>query len=87
MKINIGIFQYEMQDEIPLEKIGRLETQLNNNPQLDLVVCPELFISGYGSFEKIRQYSETSDGKYASNIASLATVSYTHLTLPTTPYV
>ena len=72
MKINIGIFQYEMQDEIPLEKIGRLETQLNNNPQLDLVVCPELFISGYGSFEKIRQYSETSDGKYANRISSLA---------------
>ncbi|ALE02793.1 nitrilase-related carbon-nitrogen hydrolase [Candidatus Pseudothioglobus singularis] len=72
MKINIGIFQYEMQDEIPLEKIGRLETQLNNNPQLDLVVCPELFISGYGSFEKIQQYSETSDGKYANRISSLA---------------
>ena len=72
MKINIGIFQYEMQDEIPLEKIGRLETQLNNNPQLDLVVCPELFISGYGSFEKIQQYSETNDGKYANRISSLA---------------
>ena len=61
-----------MQDEIPLEKIGRLETQLNNNPQLDLVVCPELFISGYGSFEKIHQYSETSDGEYANRISSLA---------------
>ena len=54
-----------MQDESPIEKIGRLETQLNNNSQLDLVVCPELFISGYGSFEKIHQYSETSDGEYA----------------------
>ena len=29
MKMNIGIFQYEMQDESPLEKIGRLEAQLN----------------------------------------------------------
>ena len=72
MKINIGIFQYEMQNEIPLEKIGRLETQLNNNPQLALVVCPELFISGYGSFEKIHQYSENRDGKYANRLASLA---------------
>ena len=43
-----------------------------NNPQLDLVVCPELFISGYGSFEKIKEYSENSDGKYANKIASLA---------------
>jgi 5-aminopentanamidase len=72
MKMNIGIFQYEMQDESPLEKIGRLETQLNNNPQLDLVACPELFISGYGSFEKIKEYSENRDGKYANKIASLA---------------
>ena len=29
MKINIGIFQYEMQDESPFEKISRLETHLN----------------------------------------------------------
>ena len=64
MKINIGIFQYEMQDEIPLEKIDMLAALLNNNPQLDLVVCPELFISGYGSFEKIKEYSEISNGKY-----------------------
>ena len=72
MKINIGIFQYEMQDESPFEKISRLETYLDENSQLDLVICPELFISGYGSYEKIRQYSETSDGEYANKIASLA---------------
>ena len=72
MKINIGIFQYEMQDESPFEKISRLETYLDENSQLDLVICPELFISGYGSYEKIRQYSETSDGDYANKIASLA---------------
>ena len=72
MKMNIGIFQYEMQDESPLEKIDRLAALLNEKPQLDLVVCPELFISGYGSFEKIKKYSENRDGKFANNIASLA---------------
>ena len=77
MKINIGIFQYEMQDESPFEKISRLETHLNENSQLDLVICPELFISSYGSYEKIRQYSETSDGEYANKIASLAKKSST----------
>ena len=77
MKMNIGIFQYEMKDESPLEKIDRLAALLNEKPQLDLVVCPELFISGYGSFEKIRQYSETSDGEYANKIASLAKKSST----------
>ena len=72
MKMNIGIFQYEMQDESPLEKIDRLAALLNEKPQLDLIVCPELFISGYGSFEKIKEYSENRDGKYANKIASLA---------------
>jgi len=72
MKMNIGIFQYEMQDESPLEKIDRLAALLNEKPQLDLVVCPELFISGYGSFEKIKEYSENRDGKFANTIASLA---------------
>ena len=72
MKINIGIFQYEMQDESPFEKISRLETYLDENSQLDLVICPELFISGYGSFEKIKEYSENRDGKFANTIASLA---------------
>ena len=72
MKMNIGIFQYEMQDESPLEKIDRLAALLNNNPKLDIVVCPELFISGYGSFEKIKEYSENRDGKFANTIASLA---------------
>lgn len=72
MKINIGIFQYEMRDESPFEKIDRLAALLNEKPQLDLVVCPELFISGYGSFEKIKEYSETSKGKCANKILSLA---------------
>ena len=40
MKLNIGIFQYEMQDEDPFEKIDRLESHLNKNDNLDLVVCP-----------------------------------------------
>ena len=70
--MNVGIFQYEMQDESPLEKIDRLAALLNEKPQLDLVVCPELFISGYGSFEKIKEFSENRDGKFANKIASLA---------------
>ncbi len=79
MKLNIGIFQYEMQDEDPFEKINRLESHLNKNDKLDLVVCPELFISGYGSHENINKYSETNDGKYAKKISSLAKRSSTSI--------
>ena len=49
MKLKIGIFQYEMKDESPDDKINRLENHLKKNTELDLVICPELFISGYGS--------------------------------------
>ena len=52
MKINAGIFQYKMRDETPLMRIERLEAQLQKNDALDLIVCPELFLSGYGSFDK-----------------------------------
>ena len=72
MKLSLGIFQSEMRDETPLEKISRLETHLSKTDNLDLVVCPELFISGYGSSININKYSETSDGEFAKKISNLA---------------
>ena len=72
MKLSLGIFQSEMRNETPLEKISRLETHLSKTGNLDLVVCPELFISGYGSSISINKYSETSDGEFAIKISNLA---------------
>ena len=77
MKLSLGIFQSEMRDETPIEKISRLETHLSRTDNLDLVVCPELFISGYGSHEKINEYSENHDGEYAKKISNLAKKSST----------
>ena len=72
MKINVAIFQYKMRNESPLSKIQRLEAHLNKNVAIDLIVCPELFLSGYGSFEKIKEFCETSTGEYAKKISFLA---------------
>ena len=72
MKINAGIFQYKMRDESPLMRIERLESQLQKNDALDLIVCPELFLSGYGSFDKIKEYCEARTGEHASQISLLA---------------
>ena len=72
MKLNIGIFQYEMRDESPFEKITRLKEHLFKNPDLDLVVCPELFISGYGNPEKINKFSENREGQCAKKLSGLA---------------
>jgi len=72
MKISAGIFQYKMRDESPSKRIERLEAQLQKNDALDLIVCPELFLSGYGSFDKIKEYCEASNGDYAKQISLLA---------------
>ena len=72
MKINAGIFQYKMRDETPLRRVQRLEEKLQQTDGLDLIVCPELFLSGYGSFDKIKEYCEQSDGEYANKISALA---------------
>ena len=72
MKINAGIFQYKMRDETPLIRIQRLEEKLKQTDGLDLIVCPELFLSGYGSFEKIKEYCEQIDGEFANKISALA---------------
>jgi len=72
MKINAGIFQYKMRDEAPSHRIERIEAKLQENDALDLIVCPELFLSGYGSFEKIKEFCEESDGEYAKKISLLA---------------
>ena len=77
MKLNIGIFQYKMLDESPDEKINRLERHLNETSSLDLVVCPELFISGYGNLDNINKFSENREGKYAKKISTLAQKSST----------
>jgi len=72
MKISAGIFQYKMRDETPSKRIERLEAQLQKNDALDLIVCPELFLSGYGSFDKIKEYCEARAGEHASRISLLA---------------
>ena len=77
MKLSIGIFQYEMQDESPDSKINKLDKFLNETTPLDLVVCPELFISGYGNLEKINAYSEKREGLFAKKISTLAKKSNT----------
>jgi len=72
MKISAGIFQYKMRDEAPSKRTERLEAQLQKNDVLDLIVCPELFLSGYGSFDKIKEYCEARNGEHAKQISLLA---------------
>ncbi len=69
-----AIFQYQARDETPIDRIARLAQVLSEQSEigLDLMVCPELFLSGYNSGDKIIQYSDKADGAYFKLISNLA---------------
>ena len=71
--LRAAIFQYECRDESPAERLHRLDRTLTAHGEpLDLVICPELFISGYNVGDKIRQLAEPPDGPFARTAADLA---------------
>jgi predicted amidohydrolase len=73
MTLRAAIYQYECRDESPAERLQRLDRTLTaHGAALDLLICPELFLSGYNVDDKIRQLAEPSDGPFARTAADLA---------------
>lgn len=71
--LRAAIYQYECRDESPAERLQRLDRMLGaSQGRLDLVICPELFLSGYNVAGKIRQLAETQGGPFAQAAAALA---------------
>ncbi len=71
--LRAAIYQYECRDEPPAERLQRLDRTLAaHGSELDLVVCPELFLSGYNVGDKIRQLAEPQGGPFALAAAALA---------------
>ena len=66
-----GIFQCEGGGLSPLERLAQLESAISDQ-MLDLVVCPELFMSGYDVGDDIRRFAETKEGPFSNKVASLA---------------
>ena len=71
MKLNIGVYQYKIKDESISKKINKLETVLKKNSNLDLIVVPELFLSGYGNDKIIKKLKETKSGPSSKIIANI----------------
>ena len=68
-----GVFQYEIKQETPKDRVERLEQAMTKvNERIDLLVCPELFMSGYGNPDDIQKYAEKSDGPFSKSISQLA---------------
>jgi len=71
-----GIFQNAGHGLAPVERLERLEKAIAGQG-LDVVVCPELFMSGYNVGEKIHQSAEWADGAFGQKAAALAKASGT----------
>lgn len=66
-----SIFQCEGGGLSPLERLAQLEAAISGQ-QVDLVVCPELFLSGYAVGSDLHRFAENKDGPFSNKVANLA---------------
>lgn len=66
-----AIFQDSTAGLAPADRLGRL-ADVAAEADAGLLVCPELFMSGYAAGEAIRHYAEPSDGSFANGVAEIA---------------
>jgi predicted amidohydrolase len=69
--VRAGIFQCDGGGLSPYERLAQLEHAISGQ-HLDLVVCPELFLSGYAVGDDVRRFSETQDGPFSNRVTYLA---------------
>jgi 5-aminopentanamidase len=71
--LRAAIYQYECRDESPAQRLQRIDQTLAaHGSELDLVICPELFLSGYNVGDRIRHLAEPQGGPFAQAVAALA---------------
>ena len=66
-----GIFQCACEGLSPSRRLQKLEKMLQQQ-ELDLLVCPELFMSGYAVGERLLELAESVNGEFSQRIAELA---------------
>lgn len=71
--LRAAIYQYRCRDETPAQRLQRLDQTLGSfEGELDLVICPELFLSGYNVGNRIRELAEPRDGAFSQAASALA---------------
>ncbi len=72
--LRLAVFQYSARDETPDQRLRRLDDILRcaKDAPFDLVVCPELFLSGYNVGTKLSQLSQPQQGSFARDAAEIA---------------
>ncbi|NQU58481.1 MAG: carbon-nitrogen hydrolase family protein [Rhodospirillales bacterium] len=72
--INVAIFQPDARGDTPATRLERLEARLAEVEfgAFDLMLCPELFLSGYDVGAKIHEFAEPADGPSLARVSYLA---------------
>lgn len=74
--MQIGIFQSDLSGLSKPERISRLAFILSTK-QLDLIVCPELFMSGYNIGQQLQAQAEPRRADFSAQISQLAKSTHT----------
>ena len=69
--MRIGLHQCSAAGLSPAERLDDL-AQTIDGARLDLVICPELFLSGYNCGDALRDLAQAADGPFARNAGALA---------------
>ena len=70
--MRVGIFQPDARPGTPQERFARLDAALESRQGLELMICPELFLSGFADPERIAQEAEPADGPSSRAAAAIA---------------
>lgn len=72
--MKVAIYQPDARPSDTSERLSRLVVQLEDdvNQDLDMVLCPELFTSGYGNGDLVRARTDTVDGDIFHRAAQIA---------------
>lgn len=72
--ITVGVYQPKARNEEPARRLERLARVLDDPAarQCSLLVCPELFLSGYFVDDKLHERAETPSGSFAREACRLA---------------
>lgn len=72
--LKVAIYQPLARDEAPSQRLDRLEACLAKvaSGSYDLLICPELFLSGYDVGDKIKEWAEPADGPSLKRLSEIA---------------
>lgn len=72
--LTVGVYQPEAKTETPDDRLQRLEQVLEQPAarECDLLLCPELYMSGYFVHDQIIDRAEPNDGPFARRVRDLA---------------